>query len=42
MLEQSSTEPFNMYLDLGGGKKRKGRKKTHKKRKNNKKTHKKR
>jgi len=42
MLEQSSPEPFNMYLDLGGGKKRKGRKKTHKKRKNNKKTHKKR
>jgi len=40
MLEHSSTEPFNMYLDLGGGKKRKGLKKTHKKRKNNKKTHK--
>lgn len=37
-LENSSPEPFNMYLNLGGSKKRKG--KTHKKRKNNKKTHK--
>jgi hypothetical protein len=35
MLEQNSLEPFNMYLDLGGSKKRKRSKKTHKKRKNN-------
>jgi hypothetical protein len=37
-LEDNSPEPFNMYLNLGGSKKRK--RKTHKKRKNNKKTHK--
>jgi len=42
MLEQSSPEPFNMYLNLGGSKKRLKKSKTHKKRKNSKKTHKKR
>jgi hypothetical protein len=40
MLDQNSVEPFNMYLYLGGGKKRFKKSKTHKKRKNGKKTHK--
>ena len=40
MLDQNSVEPFNMYLYLGGGKKRLKKSKTHKKRKNGKKTHK--
>jgi hypothetical protein len=40
MLEQNSPEPFNMYLKLGGSKKRKRSKKTYKKRKNNKQTRK--